>query len=174
MAKFSTQGYMHQADMLAQMPRPKAPAHYHFTEDEVKEWDNIVAALPPNWFAPENHGVLAAHVTAVVMVRELADMIKECKKNKDWINARHLTVEHRALIKDVRSFAVKLKIMSRSNDSTKRHELRTRKEMESRLPTIQHANPWSKSELWQDQSQTTNTQSASPWDSHGAAKEASG
>jgi hypothetical protein len=174
MAGHTAEAYQHEADLLAALPRPKAPTRYHLTAEENEEWDKIVAALPPNWFSPENYGVLVSHVTAIVQVREIADMIRECKKKKDWVNARFLLIEQHKLNDQVKKFAIKLKITSRASQATLQQELKIRRDMERRLPTIQHTNPWSKSDSWHGQDETNDTQSSSPWDNRGAAKEAAG
>jgi hypothetical protein len=169
-------------DMLAQIPRPKAPVHYKLTAEENAEWESVVGALPPNWFARESFGILAEYVRAVVRSRDFQQSVKELKKAKDWYNARFMSIEQRKITDQVKKLATTLSIASRANTTT-RHKVMAlnkdmkaaiRRDVERNMPTIQHASPWNDTNLAVDYTSEDQAPAGAPWDKRGAAREAIG
>ena len=54
--------------------RPDAP--YHLTEEESEVWKSIVDAMPPGWFRPESHNILAAHCRHVCRERFVSKALR--------------------------------------------------------------------------------------------------
>jgi hypothetical protein len=58
--------------------RPAPPDE--LTEDEAKEWREIAARMPPDWFTRENFPLLAEYCRHIVRARDLAKDITTFKR----------------------------------------------------------------------------------------------
>lgn len=62
------------APAAVKVVRPEPP--YELWRDEEHDvWRRIVADVPPDWFTPRHHDLLAEYCTAVVSCRRLAQLI---------------------------------------------------------------------------------------------------
>jgi hypothetical protein len=169
---YTNAAVQHEVDMLAQMPRPKAPADYRLNADEIAEWNRVVGALPPNWFAAEAYGLLAEYVSAVVESRVFREMARETRKKKDYPLAWKLSQEQRAITDQVKKLAITLRIVSRANGTTKVKAAKIRRDIERIMPTIQHDRPWNEHGLPHGYVGKEQTPTNSPWVNGGAIQEA--
>jgi hypothetical protein len=169
---YTNAAVQHEVDMLAQIPRPKAPADYRLNADEIAEWNRVVGALPPNWFAAETYGLLAEYVSTVVESRVFREMARETRKKKDYPLAWKLSQEQRAITDQVKKLAVTLRIASRANGTTQKQAAKIRRDIERIMPTIQHDRPWNERGLPHDYVGKEQTSADAPWVNDGAVQEA--
>jgi len=64
--------------------RPEAPRE--LVGEEIREWNAIVAELPPDWFTRESWGLLVQYCRHVVRARKIAEMIDEEDDKPDGIS----------------------------------------------------------------------------------------
>lgn len=125
------------------MPRPEPPASYRLGDDELEEWRRVVNAMPANWFAQENYGVLAEYCRLVVSSRDFSERIRAIRK-VDGCGATALAKEQFRTSQLIKQYASKLCIASRGNQSTAKAERANRQQMENRIKTVQTESPWDK------------------------------
>ena len=63
--------------------RPKPPPG--LTEEQAAEWRAVVDRLPADWFARENHGLLAQYCRHVTTIRRLARMVEQMGAPEDLL-----------------------------------------------------------------------------------------
>lgn len=62
-------------DGIVTVRRPEPPAD--LTEDQAREWHEVVNRLPADWFPRETHGMLAQYCRHLINARRVAALIEK-------------------------------------------------------------------------------------------------